>query len=411
MTAPSDIKTAAYLFSLVKQAADLKSAVAAAVQLLPAEPNLVLGGGKAGRTMVEALSIRYPSLIGAVAVPVAHAGNLGGISLLPAEHPLPGENSVSALDEMEALLHAEPGPVLFLLSGGASAMLGAPLSGLSLGDWRAATQALLSSGLAIEDMNCIRRHVTRWGGGKLAAKISSSAIVWVVSDVFGDDLATIGSGPLAPDRSTFQDAVAILARFDDPRLEPVLTFCRRGAAGEIAETRKPGDPVFNRIEHRILISNRVAVDRLAAALLPMPVRILPPQTGPIEEVARAWADRLAGEPAVYIAGGEPTVQLGREGRGGRNQHLALSVAAANRGGSWLFLSVATDGVDGNSTNAGAWMNTEHANRHTSEISDALNAFESATLCERLGIALPGGPTGTNVADIQIGIAQPSRVFQ
>jgi glycerate 2-kinase len=398
------------LYRLVSTYADARSATQQALCDALASPDpLVLGGGKAGRAMAEAAVAHRPGLQGIVAVPAAHAGNAGSVRLQAGGHPLPTPASVEAVLAQEACIRQSGASVLFLLSGGASAMLGAPLPGLSLAELSATYQGLLASGFDIEQMNVVRRHLTRWGGGKLARLLNRPVLACVVSDVMSDALETIGSGPLAPDCTTFADALGILRTAAEQVTIPpaVLAFCEAGAAGRHPETARIGESCFDGVQHKIVLSNARVLERLVKALRGVPVKTLPPQTGDVELVAREWVKRLRQGPALYIAGGEPTVRLEKNGFGGRNQHLALSVALEagdQEQDDWLFLSVATDGADGNTPYGGAWISSSEARDNGPLLRERLGEFRSGEACRELGLAFGGTPTGTNVADIQIGVS-------
>jgi hydroxypyruvate reductase len=384
------------LFALVNRTASVRGAMRAVMPQIGA-PALVIGGGKAAKVMASAVASRYPGVTGALAVPHAHEGALSGIRLVGAGHPLPDDGSLDAVNAQEAVLRtAGPGSALFLLSGGATALLGAPVRGLTLDELRATYEALLGSGLTIHEMNAVRRRLTRWGGGKLAAHVGRPVSALVVSDVMDDDLATIASGPLTPDPLDKAAAVALAEKAKVPQV--VLEFLRHKAP----ETLKAGDRAFADVWQRIVLSNRTVVEAMAPVL---DATIVGPFTGDVGVTADAWGDVLRGKPGVYVAGAEPTVVLGAgPGRGGRNQHLILElVERARPGDDWLFLSVATDGVDGNSLNAGGWMTAALALEHQAEARRYRATFDSAEACESWGVAFSGGATGTNVADVHVAV--------
>jgi hydroxypyruvate reductase len=352
--------------------------------------------------MAKAVAAVFPQATGALAVTPEHAGGVGNIELLPAGHPLPDEGSVNAVRRQEELLLERPGPCLFLLSGGATALLGAPATPVPLERLRDVYQALLHSGFDIHAMNLIRRHLNRWGGGKFLRPAASRQVIsLIVSDVLDDDLRVIGSGPTVADPSTAEQAIALVRKlgrgFDD-----IAAWL--GEA--IEETVKPGDPLTSNVENQIVLSNRTVVEAVARKL---GGQILPVQTADVGEVASMWEKVLQGPPGVYVAGGEPTVSIpaGATGRGGRNQHLVAEIAKRNPAGDWRLLSIASDGMDGNSGNAGAWIDSQTAAAAKgSELEEALAAFDTAAWCEKGGLAFKTGPTGTNVADVQIALISP-----
>lgn len=396
-----DAALAAAWLRRVLSAASVEPAVDAALARLPRRPSVILGGGKASAVMARRVSRKYPNLPGAVAVPAACEDPAGIIALIPAGHPLPTEGSDAAVRVQEALAANRPGEALVLLSGGASALLAVPEPPLSLQDLRDVFQILLASGLDIGAMNTVRKHLTRWGGGKLARLLARPVTEFVVSDVLDDDPAVIGSGPLAADPTTFAEALRLVEPLGVPAR--VLEFLRAGVAGRYAETVKPGDPALAMVRREVVLSNRVVVAELARALAPLDPVVLPPQTADVEVVAATWAAVVRGKPGVYLAGGEPTVRLRGENAGGRNQHLALAVGARAGAGDWFFAAIATDGVDGRSDHAGAWLTGDLVAAHSPEIAAGLAQFSSAQTTARLGTAFNTGPTGTNVADIHLAV--------
>lgn len=384
------------IFAFVNRAASVRGAMRAVMPQIPA-PALILGGGKAAKVMASSVAARYPGVTGALAVPHAHAGDLSGLRLVGAGHPLPDDGSLDAVNLQESLLRdAAAGPALFLLSGGATALLGAPAHGLALEDLRDTYKGLLGSGLSIHEMNAVRRRLTRWGGGKLAAKIGRPVTALVVSDVLDDDLAVVGSGPLTADPYSKKQVLALAERAGVPA--HVLEFLRHKAP----DVPKADAAVFDAVRQRIVLSNRTVVEAMAATLQ---AEIVGPFTGPIGDTAEAWGSILRGKPGVYVAGGEPTVVLNDlPGRGGRNQHLLLELAERARAGEdWLFVAIATDGVDGNSPNAGGFMTAATAREHQAEVHAYKKTFESAEACQAWGVAFAGGATGTNVADVHVAV--------
>ncbi len=402
---PTNAATVAeVLFRLVLDCADVNRRVDEALDELPFEPSLVLGGGKAGAVMARRVAARFPHVPGVVAVPHGEGGAAGSLELVEAGHPLPDEGSVAVVDRAELLLARHRGPLLFLLSGGASAMLGAPLGGMGLDTLRRLYTILLEAGLDIEQMNVVRRHLTRWGGGKLAALADRRAQAIVVSDVRGDRLETIGSGPLAGDVTRWKDVARVLAAAGaaHPLPPEVSQLCGKALLGEVAETVRPDDSCLASVSHRIVLSSDLVVKAVRERLGLDVEAALSYGDGDVGEVAARWSEVLRGGAGVWLSGGEPAVHLRGKGRGGRNQHLSLLVARAMSDiDDWLFLSVATDGVDGNSANAGAWVDPTVG--RLQGLDAAIAGFDSASFCERHGLAFRSGPTGTNVADIQIGV--------
>ncbi len=298
----------------------------------------------------------------------------------------------------------------------------APASGLTLRDLRLVTEELLRSGAPIHETNVVRKHLSAIGGGRLAAATRARIVTLVLSDVLGDDLGAIGSGPTAPDASTYGDAVRILRR---RRLWPSLPSRVRnhlaaGLRGEREDTPKPGAPIFRRVRHVVIGNNRTALRAVAqaarqAGLMVRTVR--KPLTGDVRTVARAIgacldridATRKASDRATcVVAGGEPTVKVTGRGRGGRAQHCALMCASRLKGRKDVWLALfGTDGIDGPTEAAGAVVNEEtlaRARRAGVSASVALRRHDSYTFFRRVGGHLVTGPTGTNVNDLMIGLA-------
>ena len=360
-----------------------------------------------------------PTLVAGPAVSAAASG-LSGWVLDPA-HPLPDRVGVEAGREalaIAAAARASGDPLLVLLSGGASAMLCAPAEGLTLDDKSSTVGALMHAGVGIDALNCVRRHLSAIKGGRLAAAAGRS-VTLAISDVHypvADDPSVIGSGPTVPDRSTFAEALAIAG---DVASVPgaALQHLRRGAAGEIPETVKPGDPRLDRSRYE-LIGNRLnAISHAArcAASLGYAVEVIgEPTNGEARDAARDFLRRAAGvaasrrRPLCVVAAGETTVRVRGRGRGGRNQEFALA-AAADRDrfaslGRAALASAGTDGIDGPTDAAGAIVdNTTLARARAAGLSwdAALDDNDSYLFFEALRDLIVTGPTGTNVGDVQI----------
>ncbi|HKU63061.1 MAG TPA: DUF4147 domain-containing protein, partial [Gemmatimonadales bacterium] len=353
------------------------------------------------------------------------------LRLVVGDHPEPGTGSLAAAEAVASATRGlgEDDEVWVLLSGGTTSLIGAPEPGLTPGDLTAIYGHLLGSGLDIAAMNRIRKRFARWGGGKLARALAPARVrVYVVSDVIGDDLAAIGSGPCVPDPATAQE---IRAELEASRLwELVPDAARRlllsAIAGEMPETPKPGQRTFARVTHELVASNRLALE--AAAERAAELGLIPNVAGtPLAgEASIVGADlaailvqdcarhdvpqpRSAAARRCFIWGGETTVTLGPSpGLGGRCQELALAAARvlADRAGPAL-LAAGTDGRDGPTDAAGAivgggtWAAISAAGRNPARdlaTHDAYAALDAA------GALLRPGLTGTNVMDIVIGVA-------
>ena len=344
-------------------------------------------------------------------------------------HPFPDDGSVEAGRAALALAQrAGDRMLLVLLSGGASAMLCAPARGITLGDKATAARLLMGAGAGIHDLNCVRKHLSDIKGGRLAAAASSS-LTLAISDVHHpveDDPSTIGSGPTAADPTTFAQALDIAVKVDRmPRA--VIDRLRAGAAGEVEETIKPGDPRLADARVAIVGNRRTALAAAASAAeaLGYAVTIVSePTHGEAAVAARtflALADRQlrdASRPVCVLAAGETTVTVLGRGRGGRNQQFAL--AAADAGGArerplhWrhptVLVSGGTDGIDGPTPAAGAIVDSTTCDRAVAaglSRERALADNDAYPFFEQLGDLIVTGPTGTNVGDLQVLVSSGS----
>jgi glycerate-2-kinase len=381
----------------------------------------VLAVGKAAAAMaatVEALAGDH--IAGGLAITKdGHGVPLVRIGLREAGHPVPDGRSENAAREALALVEgAAPDDVLVvLLSGGASSLLACPAPGLSLADVAAATSALLAAGAGIEELNVVRKHLSAVGGGRLGRRAASARIeVLAISDVPGDRLDVIGSGPFAPDPSTFADALMVLRRRGVlGRLPaPVATHLEAGLRGEAEETPKPGDAGLARVHTTLLATNATALEAAAAeaARLGMhPVVVSGALAGEARDVGRRLASLAAAirpasrdaPPVCLIAGGETAVTVRGRGLGGRNQELALAAARALDGCPGIaLLAAGTDGSDGPTDAAGAFADggtVERARARGLDAGAALAANDSHTFFAAEGGLLVTGPTYTNVMDL------------
>jgi len=356
-------------------------------------------------------------VVGAVIVPDGYAASLSAIAVMEGGHPVPDERGLMATARLCNLVRATSVPVLGLISGGASSLLVRPRSPLTLDDKRAVNELLLTCGADIQAMNTVRKHLSEVKGGGLVRYGRTSFVSLILSDVIGDDPAVIGSGPTAADATTYADARAILGRFGIEQLVPtvVLDVLDRGMRGQITETLKPDDPVCRRVRNVVIGSNQTALEAAAgeARRMGLRPRITPtPLAGATGPVARQWLETvwvdLAGTPAFdcYIAGGETTVTVTGTGRGGRNQEFALALASPLAGTDVHILSAGTDGVDGPTDAAGAFVDGSTIRRAQARGLDATAALtnnDSYGFFSALGDLFRPGPTGTNVMDIKIAL--------
>lgn len=353
-----------------------------------------------------------------VGLPGAPPATVAAVDRIAGGHPIPTEESERggrrALDVARAL-----GPedyLLVLLSGGASALMTVPANGVTLADKRATTARLLRAGADIRALNIVRKHLSAIKGGQLAAATRARCDVLVISDVVGDDLSVIASGPTVPDASRFADALDIIRRFggEGAYPGPVVRRLAHGAAGALPETPKPGDERFERVRTRVIGSRRDAMTGAiaeAAARGYHAIRLDDPITGEARVAAASHMravtalSRDLARPACIISSGETTVHVVGRGRGGRNQEFALAAAPMLSQLEAAALACAgTDGIDGPTTAAGAYADsTTLARARTASLSpaDYLADNNSYAFFETLGDLIHTGPTGTNVGDLQV----------
>ncbi|HHS97603.1 MAG TPA: glycerate kinase [Chloroflexi bacterium] len=394
--------------------------------LSPDRRVVVVGAGKATGGMAAAVEAILGDRIDAGWVNVRYgyepAQPLRRIHVHPAAHPIPDaaglEGTRRILDLVDTL--DEGDLALVLISGGASALLVQPVEGISLEDLQRLTDELLRSGATIQEVNGVRKHLSRVKGGRLARQIvrrGAQAAVLVLSDVVGNSLNHIGSGPCAPDPTTFADAWAVLERYGllEQVPEAVRAYLERGLRGEVEETPKPDDPLFEQVHHVIVGDNRMAA--LAAAerarALGFHAEVLTTYLeGEAREVGKVLA-ALAKEEACYAApfprpaclvlGGETTVTVRGDGKGGRNQEMALAAALALEGWEGVMVAtLATDGTDGPTDAAGAIATGDTVARARAmglDPVDHLARNDSHSFFAALGDLILTGPTGTNVCDL------------
>jgi glycerate 2-kinase len=383
---------------------------------------LVVGAGKAGAPMARAVEDVLGTAIdkGLVVVKRGHAAPTTCIEIAEAAHPIPNQAGLDAGRRILTLLESAGADdlVLVLLSGGGSALLEAPAT-LTLADLQATTDALLACGATIDAINCLRKHLSMVKGGQLARAASPAALVTLVlSDVVGSPLDVIASGPTVPDRSTWADAWAVVARYDLEQRLPatVLARLQAGARGELPDTPKSGDPIFINVRTVIVGDNRVAAEAARQRATELGYHALLLTTfveGEAREVARVTAalakevrssEQPAPPPACLILGGETTVTLGaHSGHGGRNQELALAAALTLEGLSGVTVAaLATDGSDGPTDSAGGIIDGETVARGRIAGLDAglaLRRHDAYPYLRATGDLLLTGPTQTNVNDL------------
>jgi glycerate 2-kinase len=387
----------------------------------------VLGAGKAAAPMgmaVEKILGRYLSG-GILVTKYGHSLALKKLDIIEAAHPLPDLKSLAAARQIMSLAKNQitsDDLVICLLSGGASSLLVSPAEGISLEDKLECTRLLLNTGADIHELNAVRKHLSNIKGGGLARQLAPTpAIGLVLSEVVGDDLGTIASGPLAPDATTFGDCFRTIQRLKlEDKIPPaVRRRLELGAAGRISETPKKDDPIFDVMNHVVIGSNSQACTAAAQAAkrLGYNVMILTSRLeGDNEEAARfhmSVASEIVSQsrplrrPACIISGGETTVKLKGGGKGGRNQEFALHCvrSLARVPSPCLVASLGTDGTDGPTEAAGAFADNATLTRsikHGAEfLSKSVDNNDSYHFFKRLGDLIVTGPTRTNVMDLHL----------
>jgi glycerate 2-kinase len=414
------------VFDAALAAADVRPLVLRSLREFERAPGrlLVVGAGKASGAMANAVEEAVGDRVsaGVVAVKDGHLAKTSRVRLVEAGHPVPDERGAAAAREILALAN-EAGPqdlVLVLISGGGSALTPAPAPPLTLGDKQTVTRLLLSAGAAITELNTVRKHLSLIKGGQLARAAAPARVhALLLSDVIGDPLDVIASGPTAPDDSTFADALSVLDRFEVRARTPapVIERLQRGARGEIPETPKPDDPLFARVSNVVIGNNALVVDAAshrAADLGFTPHVLTRALEGEARLVARDWvalARRIkategpVSPPACVIAGGETTVTVRGHGRGGRCQEFALAAALELDGApDMVVLAAGTDGTDGPTGAAGAIADGGTATRARAQGIDLrarLDDNDSHAVFSRLGNLINTGPTNTNLLDLYL----------
>ncbi len=387
------------LFQIGVDAADPYVAVRHALENEPFHPKLIVSVGKAAMRMAEAaLDTLGHDARCIVITNFENARELDGAEVYPSGHPIPDENGAKASQVVLQALENGTGPVLALISGGGSALMPAPAKGITLEEKAEVNRLLLASGADIHQMNLVRQQLSRLkGGGFIVSAEPHPVRALILSDVVGDDLSTIASGPTAPSLGTAGDAIQMLKRFG---LWDYISDTVRDHLAAVGRIRrqKSGD-------NRLIGSNGQSLGAIEDALAGVK-RLTDPIEGDVNEAARHICDHAA-QHGFTIWGGETTVQIRGKGKGGRNQELALRIAveAKKRGwNEWTCLQAGTDGRDGPTDAAGAIVDQGTLGRLASKGGDIgmyLANNDSYTALEISGDLLITGATGTNVADIGI----------
>ena len=365
----------------------------------------VLSIGKAACPMLEAALSRLERVDYALAVVPKGQKKMGGVEEIEGGHPLPDEGSILAGEKiMQLSKHLRPEDLLLcLISGGGSAMLELPPPGVSLEDLRITNELLLKCGANIHEINTVRKHVSLLKGGQLAKLIPCRVISLLISDVPGDVKHSIASGPTEPDPTSFHDAREILLRYAiwDRLPQSVRDWIERGIRGEVEETPKPGDKIFERCRSWIIASNSLSLNSAAKVGEKYGLRVFVSElSGEAREMGKRIARIFAR--GLHLWGGETTVTVKGTGKGGRNQELVLAACPELDGRKSALFSVGTDGIDGQTDAAGAMadgMTLERARKMGLDPADFLERNDSYTFFKMLEDLIFTGPTGTNVMDI------------
>jgi len=388
------------------------------------EKIIIVGGGKASAAMASEIEEILQGRItdGLVITSYGRSTAAQRVRIVEAGHPIPDESGVRGTSELLKMLDSsgENTLVICLISGGASALLTAPHDTISVKHVRVITNELLTCGATIKEINTVRKHLSRVKGGNLAATAYPAEVVTLIlSDVVGDPLDVIASGPTVPDPTTYSNAIDVLDKYGllEKTPLPVIEHLERGAGGEIPETPKPGDPLFSKVQNCIIGNNREALKgaKKRAEELGYNTLILSSSIeGEARDVAKIHASIAkeiienndpVSKPACLLSGGETTVTVRGTGKGGRNQEFVLSFAIEIDGAeSVSVLSAGTDGIDGPTNAAGAFANGGTCQKARVLGIDAhhyLNNNDSYSFFKTLDDLVITGPTNTNVMDLSI----------
>ena len=383
----------------------------------------VIGAGKAGAGMAQVVDRLFAGRItaGLVITKYGHALPTEQIQIFEAGHPVPDRAGELAVEGMREILRDldEQDVVLCLISGGGSALLPLPAAGVSLREKQEVTGDLLGAGATIFELNAVRKHLSLMKGGQLLRWTAPARVVsLIMSDVIGDSIEFIASGPTAPDTTTFADALAILGKYGISIQSGVRERLESGARGEIPETPKHDDPIFERVANHIIANNRLLVEAALAKSreLGFETLLLSSEVeGEARDVGRFFAS-VAKEitasgnpisaPACILASGETTVTVRGRGTGGRNQEMALAWAIKMQASLHpiCFASVATDGTDGPTNAAGGLVDPLTCSRALElnlEPTEFLRDNDSFTFLRTVRDLITTGPTQTNLMDLQI----------
>ncbi|HJS67005.1 MAG TPA: glycerate kinase [Nitrospiraceae bacterium] len=384
---------------------------------------VVLGAGKAAASMAQAVERQLGPWLegGFVVVKHGHVVPTRRIVVAEAGHPVPDRSGQRAAAKLCAMAErlGRHDLLIVLLSGGASSLLPAPVAGVTLADKQRTTQELLRCGASIREINTVRKHLSRIKGGRLAELTKATIATLILSDVLGDDLSAIASGPTVPDPTTYQEAVAILKRYHIWRAVPqrVRRHLDRGCQGFAHETPKPGASLFRRVHHHIVGNNLAVVTTVAHAVREAGLRTFVHRSALTGE-ARDEGQRFGilaknivrtckplQRPCCVVAGGETTVTVTGKGTGGRAQEFAAAAALEIAGLAKVWVvAIGTDGTDGPTDAAGAVVDGHtmaRARRLSVDLKGALKQHNTYPALKRLDQLIVTGPTGTNVNDLYL----------
>ena len=418
-----------YLYAAAVRRALPLHTVGAFLPFPPKGRTVVVGAGKAAGAMAHAVEALWPlhaPLTGLVVTRYGHTpprpeGLAHRIEILESSHPMPDAAGLAAAERIIAFPQGltKDDLVLCLISGGGSSLLTLPAEGITLADKQRVNQALLDSGASIVEMNCVRKHLSRIKGGRLAAACAPARVLsLLISDVPGDEVSVIASGPTVPDASTCADALAILARYRIEIPQSAMVMLQSGAL----ETRKPGDAIFAQSEVQLIATPQQSLDAaadaaraagIAAYILSDEIEGESREVGKVH-AALARAVAMKGQPfqrpCVILSGGETTVTIrprqggAVKGRGGRAGEFCMGLAQALQGQRGVYaLAADTDGIDGVEANAGAFVMPDTLAQATAinmKLSEYMDRNDAYGFFDALGALFVTGPTHTNVNDFR-----------
>ena len=377
------------------------------------EQILVLGGGNAAGTAAEALEAVLGDRLDGGIVVTDDPTEAERIEVVEGTHPLPSEANVAGTERLLEAARAAGDETLALVvvTGGGSALLAHPTEGVDLSAYRELTDTLITSGATIDEINAVRKHLSEIKGGRLAAELAPATTVGLLfSDVVGNREDVIASGPISPDGTTYADARAVIDRYGIALPDAIESVLAEGERGERAETPRPDDPVFERVETHILADNQTALDAAAASLREAGYQIVilaadvEGEARDVGGVHAAIANRCGtdGEPfeppVALLSGGELTVTVEGDGAGGPNQEFALAAALDLERG--IVAAVDTDGIDGATDVAGALLDPDLIEDEREAVA-ALDANDVHPSLDEIGALVETGQTGTNVNDLRL----------